>query len=154
MAASVDSPPPEVNQKWSRSPGVTRGELLGALDHGCARVPVVLPDVLQLVELGLDGVDDLAPAVAQVGAHHLRRGVEVLLALGVAQHDALGGVVDHAERLAERDLGVQDVLAVVLDELFGTRTGHLFFDPSFRAIIAGPRGAALTSPHVKRFIRI
>ena len=22
MAASVDSPPPEVNQKWSRSPGV------------------------------------------------------------------------------------------------------------------------------------
>ena len=128
MAASVDSPPPE---QFARGDG---GELAGALDHRRARVSVVLADVLQLVELRRDSVDDLAPAVSQVGAHHLRRGVQVLLALGVAQHDPLGRVIDHAQRLAERDLGVQDVLAVVLDELFGTRIGHRVCDPSFRAI--------------------
>ena len=33
-------------------------------------------------------------------------------------------LVDDAQRLAERDLGVQDVVAVVLDELFGALTGH------------------------------
>ena len=126
-----------------------RGELAGALDHGRAGVAVVLADVLQLVELRLDGVDDLAPAVPEVGAHHLRRRVEVLLALGVAQHDALGGVVDHAERLAQRDLGVQDVLLVVLDELFGPCAHHLCPRPVLSTVRCRTREARrLTGPSV------
>ncbi len=126
-----------------------RGDLGGELDRGLVGDPEDVVD-RELLHLRLDGVVDLAAAVADVDRPQAGEGVDVLVALGVVDERALGVVHDDGPQALELGERRPEVAEEVLPEVGLAGVVDRLRHGSSRRAGRAPLPGRLTSSRARR----